>query len=381
MTPIEGNTCDVIVVGGSQAGLAIGYHLQKMGLRFLILDAGPDISHVWRSRWDSLKLFTPAQYSGLPGMEFPAEKDTYPSRDDVARYLETYASTFALPVRLNARVTSLSREDGGYLIATGAEVFRATQVVVATGPFQVPFVPSVATGLDASVAQVHSADYRNPDQLPEGRVLVVGGGNSGFQIAEELAATRQIDLAVGTSMPSLPQRLLGRDLFWWLSRLGLMKANVDSRFGRRMAKRDVLIGSSKGRLRRAGVTLRSRLGRTEGRRAVFTGGDHVDVDAVVWATGYRPDFSWLDVPGVFDESGRILHRRGVTPAAGLTFLGLPWQYTRGSALLGFVKDDAAFIAESIAALEQERAAEMSVRSGPGLAPAASGLRPTSSDPR
>jgi putative flavoprotein involved in K+ transport len=182
-------------------------------------------------------------------------------------------------------------------------------------------------------------------------------------------------------MPSLPQRLLGRDLFWWLSRLGLMKANVDSRFGRRMAKRDVLIGSSKGRLRRAGVTLRSRLGRTEGRRAVFTGGDHVDVDAVVWATGYRPDFSWLDVPGVFDESGRILHRRGVTPAAGLTFLGLPWQYTRGSALLGFVKDDAAFIAESIAALEQERAAEMSVRSGPGLAPAASGLRPTSSDPR
>jgi putative flavoprotein involved in K+ transport len=174
MTPIEGNTCDVIVVGGSQAGLAIGYHLQKMGLRFLILDAGPDISHVWRSRWDSLKLFTPAQYSGLPGMEFPAEKDTYPSRDDVARYLETYASTFALPVRLNARVTSLSREGGGYLIAAGAEFFRATQVVVATGPFQVPFVPSVATGLDASVAQVHSADYRNPDQLPEGRVLLVG---------------------------------------------------------------------------------------------------------------------------------------------------------------------------------------------------------------
>jgi putative flavoprotein involved in K+ transport len=313
-------------------------------------------------------------------MEFPADKDTYPSRDDVAAYLETYASKFDLAVRPNARVTSLHQEDGGYMIAVGSEVIHSSQVVVATGPFQVAFVPPVSSGLDAEVKQVHSANYRNPDQLPEGRVLVVGGGNSGFQIAEELAATRQVDLAVGTSMPSLPQRLMGRDLFWWLSRLGVMKASVDSRFGRRMAQRDVLIGSSKRGVRRAGVTLRSRLERTEGRRAVFTGGDHVDVDAVVWATGYRPDFSWLDVAAVFDESGRILHRRGVTAASGLTFLGLPWQHTRGSALLGFVKDDAAFIAERIADLAKESSSSTSVPSGHGFASAASG-HPSSSDSR
>jgi putative flavoprotein involved in K+ transport len=313
-------------------------------------------------------------------MGFPAAKDAYPSRDEVAAYLATYASTFDLPVRPNTRVTSLHQENGGYLIAVGIEDIRTNQVVVATGPFQVPFVPPVATGLDAAVVQIHSADYRNPDQLPHGQVLVVGGGNSGFQIAEELAATRQVDLAVGTRMPSLPQRLVGRDLFWWLSRVGFMKLNVDSRFGRRMAKRDVLIGSSKRRIRRAGVTLRNRLERTEGRRAVFAGNDHVDVDAVVWATGYRPDYSWLHVPGVTDEGGRIVHRRGVTPAAGLTFVGLTWQHTRGSALLGFVKDDAAFIAGRIAALAKERAADSPGRTGPGLAPASS-KPPTSADSR
>ncbi|HXJ63136.1 MAG TPA: NAD(P)/FAD-dependent oxidoreductase [Actinomycetota bacterium] len=351
---------DVVVVGGSQAGLAIGSHLRKMGVGFVILEAGPDVGHVWRSRWDSLKLFTPAQYSSLPGMAFPAARDTYPSRDDVAAYLQTYASTLELPVRADTRVTSLRRGGDGFVVTAGEDVIPTRQVVVATGPFQVPFVPPLAAGLDAAVEQVHSARYRNPDQLPEGRVLVVGGGNSGFQIAEELAATRQVDLAVGTSMPALPQRLMGRDLFWWLVRFGVMKASVDSRIGRRMSERDVLIGSSKKGLVRAGVSFRNRLERAEGRRAFFAGGDHVDVDGVVWATGYRPDFSWIDVPGVTDERGRVVHHRGVTQVEGLMFLGLPWQHTRGSALLGFVKDDAAFIAGRIRA----RASGVAEGSGP-----------------
>ena len=162
----------------------------------------PEIGHVWRSRWDSLTLFTPAQYSGLPGMAFPSPKDTYPSKDDVATYLQSYVSAFDLPVRLNARVTSLTQRDGAYVVATADEEFTASHVVVATGPFQVPFVPPVAGDLDEAVFQIHSADYRNPAQLPEGgRVLVVGGGNSGFQIAEELAATRKVDLAVGKRVP------------------------------------------------------------------------------------------------------------------------------------------------------------------------------------
>jgi len=346
---------DVVVVGGGQAGLAVGYHLRELGLRSVILDAGPDIGHVWRSRWDSLALFTPTQYSGLPGMDFPGDRDTYPSRDDVAKYLQSYAAAFDLPVRWNARVTSLTKDDDGYQVATGSEVLLTSQVVVATGPFQVPFVPEVASGLDATVVQIHSAHYRSPAQLPEGTVLVVGGGNSGFQIAEELAVTKNVDLAVGTRMPALPQRFLGRDLFWWLSRLGVMGVSLESRVGRKMAKRDVLIGSSRRRLRRAGVTFRKRFERAEGKRAVFADEGQLDVDAVVWATGYRPGFSWIDVPRVTDENGRILHRRGVTGAPGLYFVGLPWQHTRGSALLGFVGEDAAFIATAIAASVKDNA--------------------------
>jgi putative flavoprotein involved in K+ transport len=321
----------------------------------VILDAGPEIGHVWRSRWDSLRLFTPAQYSSLPGMAFPSPRDTYPSKDDVAQYLQAYASAFHLPLRLNAKVTSLTERDGKYLVATSDEGFTARHVVVATGPFQVPFVPPAAEELDDTVTQIHSADYRSPDQLPHGQVLVVGGGNSGFQIAEELAATRKVDLAVGRRVPSLPQRLLGKDLFWWLTGVGFMKVSTDSRLGRRLAKRDVLIGSSARKLRRSGVTLRGRLTKAVGRHALFEDGSDQDVDGIVWATGYRPDFSWIDVPGVKGTGDRIVHRRGVTDAAGLFFLGLTWQHTRGSALIGFVNDDATYIASRIDPQQETRA--------------------------
>jgi putative flavoprotein involved in K+ transport len=313
----------------------------------VILDAGSEIGQVWRSRWDSLRLFTPAQYSSLPGMAFPSPRDTYPAKDDVASYLQTYASAIDLPIKLNAKVTSLTKRDGGYLVTIANEELMASHVVVATGPFQVPFVPPMADGLDETVTQIHSADYRNPAQLPDGHVLVVGGGNSGFQIAEELAARRKVDLAVGKRVPSLPQRLLGKDLFWWLSGIGFMKISADSRLGRKLSKRDVLIGSSARRLRRSGVTMRARLTSAVGRRALFEDGSDQDVDAVVWATGYRSDFSWIDVPNVKGASDRIVHRRGVTDAPGLFFVGLTWQHTRGSALIGFVNDDAAFIAGRI----------------------------------
>jgi putative flavoprotein involved in K+ transport len=347
---------DVVVIGGSQAGLAVGYYLRQRGLRFVILDAGAEIGHVWRSRWDSLTLFTPAQYSGLPGMAFPLPKDTYPSKDDVVSYLRAYVSAFDLPVRLNAKVTSLNQRKGAYVVATGDEELTAGQVVVAAGPFQVPFVPPIAGDLDESVFQIHSADYRNPAQLPEGgHVLVVGGGNSGFQIAEELAATRKVDLAVGKRVPALPQRLLSRDLFWWLSGIGFMNISTDSRLGRKLAKRDVLIGSSSRRLRRSGVTLRARLTSAKGRRAVFEDGSEQDADAIVWATGYRSDFTWIDIPTIKDERGGIIHRRGVTDVPGVLFIGLTWQHTRGSALIGFVHDDAAFIAGRIESRLENRA--------------------------
>jgi putative flavoprotein involved in K+ transport len=343
---------DVVVVGGSQAGLAIAWHLQRQGLHFVVLEAGPEVGHVWRSRWDSLKLFTPAQYDALPGMAFPAPADTYPTKDPVADYLQAYAKTFDLPVRLNAKTTELRRlEDGSFQVRTVDAAYRARQVVLATGPFQIPFVPPQAAKLDASVTQLHSADYRNPQALPEGPVLVVGGGNSGFQIAEELAATRQVDLSIATRYPMLPQRLGGQDLFWWLTRLGLLRVTVTSRVGRRMSRRDFVIGTNRKRLERAGVRLRPRLVDAEGRTVRFA--DHrllEEVGVVVWATGYRPDYAWIDIPGVVRE-GHVVQRRGVTEVPGLYFLGLSWQHTRGSALLGFVNDDAAYLAEQIKAYQ------------------------------
>jgi putative flavoprotein involved in K+ transport len=357
---------DAVVIGGSQAGLAMAWHLAQQGLRFVVLEAGPEVGHVWRSRWDSLKLFTPAQYDNLPGMAFPAPADTYPTKDPVADYLQAYAAAFDLPVRLNARATSLTRTDEGFEVQAGDQAYRARQVVVATGPFQVPFVPPMAAKLDPSVIQVHSADYRNPQALPDGPVLVVGGGNSGFQIAEELAATRTVDLSIATKYPMLPQRRAGRDLFWWLTRLGLLRVTVDSRPGRRMSRRDFVIGTNRRRLERAGVRFRPRLVDAEGRTVRFA--DHgllEDVGVVVWATGYRPDYAWIQVPGVVRE-GHVVHRRGVTQVPGLYFLGLSWQHTRGSALLGFVNDDAAYLAERIASrYQQDEPATTVGRSGDG----------------
>jgi putative flavoprotein involved in K+ transport len=173
--PADDRLVDVVVVGGSQSGLAIAWHLQRQGLSFVVLEAGPEVGHVWRSRWDSLKLFTPAQYDALPGMAFPAPADTYPTKEPVADYLRDYAKAFDLPVRVNARATSLTHSDEGFEVQAGDQTYRARQVVVATGPFQVPFVPPQARGLDPSVTQLHSADYRNPQALPAGPVLVVGG--------------------------------------------------------------------------------------------------------------------------------------------------------------------------------------------------------------
>ena len=338
---------DVIVIGGSQAGLAMAWHLARQHLRFVVLEAGPEPGHSWRSRWDSLTLFTPAQYDALPGMPFPGSPDTYPAKDLVADYLNAYAAEFNLPVRLNTRVTALILTAEGFEARTGDGVFRARQVVVATGPFQAAYVPPAAQQLDGSVTQLHSAGYRNPRALPPGPVLVVGGGNSGFQIAGELAATRQVDLSIATKAPVLPQRRAGKDLFWWLTRLGLMRVTTKSRVGSRLRSRpDFIIGSSRRRLRMAGVRFRPAVAGAEGRTVRFADGSSLDVGIVIWTTGYRSDYSWLHIPGVVG-GGRVIHRRGVTDVPSLYFLGLPWQHSRGSALLGFVREDAAYLGDRI----------------------------------
>jgi putative flavoprotein involved in K+ transport len=344
---------EVVVVGGGQAGLAIGYFLAQQGRDFTILEAAEQPAAAWRARWDSLKLFTPARYNALPGLAFPGAPDRYPTRDEVAEYLTDYARHFDLPVELGSRVHSISRTSGLYLVELDDRAYEAEQVVVATGPFQAPRVPPIAERLNAEVLQLHSSAYRSPAAIPEGAVLVVGGGNTGFQIAEELCASHEVHLAIGSRQTPLPQRFLGRDLFWYLERTGLIYKTSASRIGRRMEGRDTLIGSNPRRLRRRhGVQLHGRAVDVDGSTVAFSDGTSLDAATLIWATGFGVDHSWIDVP-VFDADGRVAHRRGVTEAPGLYFLGLTWQHTRGSALLGWVKDDAAYIADRIAAFEPE----------------------------
>jgi putative flavoprotein involved in K+ transport len=348
---------EVVVVGGGQAGLAIGHFLAQQGRDFTILEAATEPAAAWRARWDSLELFTPARYDALPGLDFPGDADRYPTRDEVAAYLSDYARHFDLPVELGSPVRAIRKPDGAYVVELDDRTYEAQQVVIATGPFQMPFIPAIAEGLDEGVVQMHSTGYRSPESMPDGRVLVVGGGNTGFQIAAELAASREVHLSIGSRQMPLPQRLLGRDLFWYLDRTGLIRKTTASRIGRRMEGRDTLIGSSPRALRRRiGVHIHGRAVVAAGSTVRF--GDETaidDVRSVIWATGFRVDHSWVDAP-VFDQSGRLVHRRGVTESPGLYFLGLSWQHTRGSALLGWVDDDAQYIARQIDAVARNAAA-------------------------
>jgi putative flavoprotein involved in K+ transport len=367
----SGNHVEVAVVGGSQAGLTMGHYLRELGRRFVILERADSITPAWRERWDSLTLFTPRRYSALPGLPFPGDPDGYPTRDEVIAYLERYAETFELPIELNSEVRRLFEEGGRFVLELEGRTVTSDQVVVATGPFQTPYVPNIAESLDPGVWQAHSTGYRRPSDVPKGTVLVVGGGNTGFQIAKELSATHKVILSVGSKQKPLPQRIAGRDLFWWLTKTRLLSTTVESRLGSKLRHRDTLIGSSPRELRRNyGVELKARATDVAGRIVRFEDGSTLEVEAVIWATGYRPDYSWIDLP-ILDSNGRLRHRRGVTDVPGLNFLGLTWQWTRGSALIGWVKDDAAFLAERIAGLDEAKTRSVPERA-PDTAGAATG---------
>jgi putative flavoprotein involved in K+ transport len=339
---------EVLVIGAGQAGLTLGYYLRQAGVRFLIVDAADQVGSAWAQRWDSLVLFTPRRYNAMPGLSFNGDLDQEPTRDEVIAYLHRYATEFDLPIHVNSAVTALHHADGRYVAELPTGTIHADHVVVATGPFQLPRIPDFASSVASDVYQTHSSGYRRPIDLPPGRVVVVGGGNTGYQIAEELAADHPVVLAVGSRQPPLPRRLLGQQIFWWLTTLRMQRITIDSRLGRRLRDRETLIGSSPAKAKRRGITLKPRALDASGRAVRFADGTSVEADAIIWATGFESDYSWIQLP-IADQQGLPRHRRGVTDQPGLYFLGLQWQHTRGSALLGLGSDDARYIVQHIIA--------------------------------
>ena len=343
------NDYDVLVIGGGQAGLAMGYYLQQQKRRFLIVDSSRETGESWRSRYDSLVLFTPRRFSDLPGLAFPGERDGLPTKDETADYLAGYVRHFQLPVRYNTTVVRVEKHDSTYLVHTQKETFRSRAVVVATGPFHTPQIPAISKQLDEDVVQIHTAHYKNEEQLQEGPVLVVGSGNSGAQIAVELAAARPVILSAGQSRLSLPLFLSGKPIFWYLNVLGLLTLPKDTWFGKRWSKQpDPIFGyrTQIRKLRQSGsLRTAERTVSFAGSTARFSDGSEATIRNVIWATGFRPDYHWLQIPGVLDEQGRPIHRRGITNQEGLFFLGLPWQHSRSSALLGGVGADAKYLAD------------------------------------
>jgi putative flavoprotein involved in K+ transport len=341
---------ETIVIGAGQAGLAVGHHLSASDADFVIVTAESRVGDNWRRRWDSLRLFTPAAYSGLPGMPFPAPPRHLADKDEVADYLERYAERFELPIRLSTPVHALRRDGDRYVLQAGRSTLEADSVVVATGAFQKPRVPALASRLSPLIHQIHSSEYRSPFELPEGPVLVVGAGNSGAQIALELARFRKVWLG-GRNTGHLPRRLLGRDLFDWIWPI-MSRATTETRLGRRMRERarrggDALIGIPERELAAAGIL---RVGRVEAERGglPICGGDAIEPRVIVWCTGFAPDYTWIDLP-VVGEDGYPRHHRGVAlDATGLYFLGLRFQHRMSSSLIGGVGEDAAFIADQVA---------------------------------
>jgi putative flavoprotein involved in K+ transport len=345
-----------VVIGGGQAGLAAGYYLQQRDLPFVILDAHQRVGDAWRQRWDSLRLFTPAPYDALPGMPFPGSRSTFPSKDQTADYLEAYARHFELPIRTGVKVERVWSASGRFEIACGADVLQAANVVVATGAYHTPRMPSFATGLDETIVQLHSSQYRNRSQLRSGGVLVVGAGNSGAEIAVELAPHHRTWLSgpdtgqEPTRAGSIPDRFFTPVMWWVATRL-----NVNTVIGRGMRKHflDPPRGIPLGRVRRRDIAAAGieRVGRTTGvrdGRPLLDDGRVLDVANVIWCTGYTPDYSWIDLP-VRASHGFPIQDRGIVESIpGLYFIGLPFLYSLSSALLGGVGRDADHIVSHIA---------------------------------
>ena len=346
---------DTVIIGGGQAGLVAGYELKKRGRDFVILDAHQRVGDAWRTRWDSLVLFTPRRDSALPGLRMPGAQSRMPTKDEMADYLESYAMHYELPVRSGVLVTRLGTTDGRFVVHTDAGEFTADNVIVATGSYGRPKLPAFAGELDPHIVQLHSAAYRSPAQLQPGDVLLVGAGNSGCDIAMDVAGTHATWLA-GPKVSNVPPQIDK-----WFGRVIIVRVvkyvqrNVlclRTPIGRKQAPKlreatTPVIRVKPKWLERAGVQRVGRIAGVQDGLPTLDDGRVLDVTNVIWCTGFHHDFPWIDLPG-FDESGAPRHERGVSAEVpGLYFLGLPFQFALASAALWGIARDAAYIAKCL----------------------------------
>jgi putative flavoprotein involved in K+ transport len=367
---------ETVVIGGGQAGLAVGHHLARRGRPFLILDANQRVGDAWRNRWDSLRLFTPARYNRLAGLPFPAPAHSFPTKDQVADYLEAYATQFRLPVRTGVRVDRLWRDDGGFVVAAGDRSWEADNVVVAMSTFHVPRVPPFATDLRPEIVQLHSARYRNPSQLQAGGVLVVGAGNSGAEIALEVADRHPTWLA-GKESGHVPFRIEGAPARYVFQPLlfrviGHHVLTVDTPIGRRMRPRLIshaapLVRVKPKDLAAAGVRRVPRVVGVRDGHPLLADQRVLEVANVIWCTGFGPDFSWIDLPVFGENEHEPMHHRGVVAnQPGLYFVGLFFLYAMSSGFLPGVDRDAEHIVHAILAGAGRTSARRDPAAGNGV---------------
>ena len=342
---------EYVIIGGGQAGLSMAYQLTKADKSFLIVDSGTKIGGSWLNRWDSLKLFTPTEYNHLPGYKFDAPKGYYPNKFEVANYFKEYAAYYNLPIKFNTLINAVCKnEKGAFTISHKDGEIETKNVIVATGPFHTPYTPPCHKYVAKDVTQIHSNFYKSTSQLQKGSTLVVGAGDSGYQILDEISKdkSRTVYFSGDTSVKSIPQEFLGKTLWWWFTLIGFLSFNKYSWIGKKISNSSQpVIGTDiKEILPRENVISVGRTNDADTKALYFEKKNVTDIKNIVWATGYRPNFYWID--GLeLDENNYPKNYRGVSNIKGLYFIGLPWLYTRGSATLGGVSKDAAYLAKVI----------------------------------
>ena len=341
---------DFVIIGGAQAGLSMAYHLKKMDKKFIVVDSEKEIGASWLNRWDSLKLFTPTEYNYLPELKFDAPKGHYPTKTEVANYFKKYVKEFQIPVQLNTLVTSVRKTENGFFVTHKEGEIETKNVIVATGPFHIPYTPPCHTKISESILQMHSNYYKGIHQLQEGDALVVGGGDSGYQILDEISkdSTRTVYFSGVTKVNSIPQQFLGKTLWWWFTLIGFLTYNKYSWIGKKISSfPQPIIGTDvKEILSRKNVISSGRTKDAFQNEIIFENKKISSIKNIVWATGYRPNFKWIE--GLeLDENNYPKNYRGVSNIEGLYFIGLPWMFTRGSATLGGVSKDANYLASVI----------------------------------